>query len=1007
MCNKIKQVVICLMVILAAVMLPGVGEVAYAASGDISTVAGDGTPGFSGDGGPAVSAQLNNPSGVAVDSSGNVYFADRGNNRIRKIDQATGEISTVAGNGLTYPHAVAVDSDGNLYIADNGNNRIRKVDKTTGEISTVAGNGVRGFSGDGGAATSAHLALPTGVAVDSSGNLYIADQDNNRIRKVDKATGTISTVAGNGGRGYSGDGGLANETSLNNPIGVAVDSSGDVYIADTGNSRIRKVDQITGKISTVAGTGRQGYSGDGGPATSAQLTIPFEIAVDASGNLYFADYGNNRIRKVDTGGMISTVAGGGTSGSGDGGPATSAKLSSPFGVAVDSSGNVYIGDSRNNRIRKVEPLSSNADLSGLTLSDGTLSPVFSAGTTAYTASVGNSVSSVTVTPTVSDSSATVKVNGTTVASGTASGAISLNVNSNTITVLVTAQDGTPKTYTVTVTRATSDNAKLDTLTVEPGTLSPTFSEDVDEYEVTVGNQVDQLKVTAHPEDTSATITINGGPTNPATIHLNVGETEFSIMVTAENGSTKTYRIKATRLPSDPPVAHDDAYSVKVGETLHVPAPGVLANDTAPDSTPLTAILERIPTKGTIRWHMDGSFDYTPNQGASGVDSFTYKASNGQLESAPATVRITITRPSIPPPYYPVTGVSLDQTELTMVEGEEPYTLKASVTPAYATNQLVYWSSSDPAIASIDQDGAVTAHKSGTAVITVTTLDGEKTDSCTVTVEANTFELESTAKSILLKPGESAAFRVFATYANGEREEITSVEETEYTSSSDVITVDQGRVEAGDDPGEAIVTIRYQDKELKLHVYVVDADVSKLLATPKTLRQEVGDRRQLELSAKLADGEMIEHIGEQAEWSTSNKKVAVVSDTGEVTAVGVGSASIRASFGGKKLSVRVIVSEAREPDKLKVNSQILHLDENISQQVTLTAIYDDGSTKDITQLAEWTSRSDDIARVESGKITGVKAGKTTVTAYYLNKKVSMLVYVETPAGDLPTSENEVE
>ena len=327
----------------------------------ITTVAGDGTVGFSGDNGPATSAQLADPWSVAVDSAGNLYIADYGNNRIRKV--SNGVIATVAGNGTRGslgdngpatsaqfygPAGLAVDSLGNLYIADYGNNRIRKV--SNGVIATVAGGGAS--LGDNGPATSAQLALPYGIAVDSGGNLYVADWGNNRIRKV--SNGVITTVAGNGTRGFSGDNGLATGAQLANPQGVAVDSAGNLYIADFGNASIRKVSN--GIITTVAGNGTPGFSGDNGPATSAQLYLPYGIAVDSAGNLYIGDSGNNRIRKVSNG-VIATVAGNGTFGfSGDNGPATSAQLANPYGVAIDSAGNLYIGDSGNSRIRVSAPL---------------------------------------------------------------------------------------------------------------------------------------------------------------------------------------------------------------------------------------------------------------------------------------------------------------------------------------------------------------------------------------------------------------------------------------------------------------------------------------------------------------------------------------------------------------------------------------------------------------------------------------------------------------------------
>ena len=333
-------------------------------TGEISTFAGTGNGGFRGDGGPARFALLRSPLGAAVDGLGNVYIADTGNNKIRKVD-TSGRISSVAGTGdrgfsgdggpaieatLAAPRDVAVAADGSLYISDSGNHRIRKLNPA-GDISTVAGTRSSGFRRDGGLATSAELDLPLGIAVDGSGDLFIADSRNHRIRRV-LATGIIITLAGS--NNFGGDGGPATDALLFFPLSVAVDSVGDLYIADSRNHRTRQVN-VSGTITTVAGTGDPDFAGDGGQARGADLFAPRDLTFDADGNLYIADLGNRRVRKVTLGGVISTVAGNGTFGSsGDGGPATSAELV-PVGVAVDGAGNLFIADNggSGSRVRKV------------------------------------------------------------------------------------------------------------------------------------------------------------------------------------------------------------------------------------------------------------------------------------------------------------------------------------------------------------------------------------------------------------------------------------------------------------------------------------------------------------------------------------------------------------------------------------------------------------------------------------------------------------------------------
>jgi hypothetical protein len=389
-------------------------------AGDIYTVAGTGTGGISGDGGPATAAVLNGPRRVTVDGAGNLVITDRGNNRVRVIASSTGtfygqamtagDTYTVAGNGtfgfsgdggpataaeLAVPDQTAVDGAGNLVIADSGNNRVRVVAASTGtfygqamtagDVYTVVGTGQAAYGGDGGLATNAKLDGPQDVAFDGAGNMVIADGANNRVRVVAARTGTfygqamtirhIYTVAGNGTFGFSGDGGAAAAAELRIPEDAVADGAGNLVITDGANDRVRVVAAGTGTfygqamtagdIYTVAGNGTIGFSGDGGPATAAELGSPGQTAVDGAGNLVIADNVNDRVRVVAAGtgtfygqamtaGDIYTVAGNGTGGfSGDGGPALSAQLNHPQGVTVDAAGDLLVADVSSNRIREV------------------------------------------------------------------------------------------------------------------------------------------------------------------------------------------------------------------------------------------------------------------------------------------------------------------------------------------------------------------------------------------------------------------------------------------------------------------------------------------------------------------------------------------------------------------------------------------------------------------------------------------------------------------------------
>jgi len=379
-------------VLISGVLALVLGVAAGEHTGIITTEIGTGESGFAPDETPGREAALGTVYDVEVDGVGAVFIADTGNHVVRRLDPTSMTVRTVAGNGvsgfsgdgadpadasLDTPMGVAIDDRGTVFIADTGNNRIRRIDPTTGSIETVAGNGTFGFSGDGGPATVAAMYAPRSVALDHEGRLLIADTNNHRIRRVD-VDGTISTIAGNGAFGFAGDGKPAIEAMLAYPWGIAVAPDGDIVLGDYLNDRVRRIDAETGIISTVAGRGPDAAMaltgdavgtlgslagrdtivvpiGDGGPATSAFLYHPRGVAVDAHGTIFVADTGNSRIRHIDANtGVIDTVAGTGAySYWGDGGPGDQAALDLPMAVAVAPSADLWIADTSNLRVRRV------------------------------------------------------------------------------------------------------------------------------------------------------------------------------------------------------------------------------------------------------------------------------------------------------------------------------------------------------------------------------------------------------------------------------------------------------------------------------------------------------------------------------------------------------------------------------------------------------------------------------------------------------------------------------
>jgi DNA-binding beta-propeller fold protein YncE len=336
----------------------------------ITTAVGTGEQGFAGDGGPAQRALLNGPFDVGFDRDGNLYFSDTFNHRIRRVDGRSGIITTCAGSGergyagdggpalrakLNEPYGIALDKAANVYIADRHNHCVRKLDSASGAITTFAGNGTVGFDGDGGPAARAGMAEPNGLALDPvQGRLFIADVADHRVRVVDLATGTISTFAGTGEGQHSGDGGPASRAGVFGARAVKVAADGIVYILERQGSTLRAVDPRTGIITTRAGTGARGYSGDGGPAREAVFDAPKEFALDPGGDILIVDTESHAIRRIYAAtGIVETIAGGRKSPEGDGGPAHLAGLGRPHGAVVGPDGSIYIGDTENHRIRKL------------------------------------------------------------------------------------------------------------------------------------------------------------------------------------------------------------------------------------------------------------------------------------------------------------------------------------------------------------------------------------------------------------------------------------------------------------------------------------------------------------------------------------------------------------------------------------------------------------------------------------------------------------------------------
>ncbi len=729
-----------------------VGTFSYAQI--ITTIAGTGTYASTGDGGAATAASFRAIVDIAVDRRRNIYIAESDNNKIRRID-SSGVVTTFAGTGtsgfsgdggaataatLHSPFGVAVDSSGNVYISDGVNHRIRKVD-TSGVITTIAGRGSTGgtgaFGGDGGAATAARLAYPASIAFDISGNLYIVDANNFRVRKIN-TSGIISTFAGNGSGGYSGDGGPATAAGLWGGTSLFV-AGGNLYLCDVNTHRIRKVNSSR-IISTIAGTGTSSYSGDGGAATAAYLNNPRGVVVDASGNVYISDQNNSRVRKIDTSGVITTLAGTGTSGhTGDGGPATAAQIEKPAGLAIDGNGDLLMGDTNDGVIRKIS-------ISGTSTTSGTLSGASSVCVSANTTltssgtSGGAWSSSSTSIATVSSSGVVTGVSaGSATISYSVSGASSVATMSMTVNPLPNAGtiSGLSTLCTSTTTTLTSSGSGGGSWT-SSSTARATVNASGVVTGVTAGAVTISYSVTNGCGTDVATnaMTINASPV-AGTISgaTNVCVAANTTLTTSGSGGSWSSSATGTATVNS---STGSVFGVAAGSATIT----YTATNSCGTSTATSAMtVNPLPNAGTISGASVLCTGATTTLTSSGTGGGSWTSSNAALASVDAsTGDVTgVATGSVTITYSVTNGCGTSRATASLSMTDVP-TVAAIGGPSsvcqYATITLTdatsggTWSSVTPSVATVSPTGVVTG-----LIVTGTTIHYAVTNGCgTTTVD---------------------------------------------------------------------------------------------------------------------------------------------------------------------------------------------------------------------------------------------------------------------------------
>jgi hypothetical protein len=716
----------------------------YAGSGTgtasiIQTVAGNGTRGYSGDGGPATSAELSSQPNIALDAAGDLFIADVNNNVIREVNAKTGVITTVAGNGtagfsgdggaatsaeLNSPTSVAVDAHGDIFIADFSNNRIREVNAATGLISTIA-----------------NINQPVSVAVDAAGNVLVAEPV--LIQEVNVTTGVITTVAGNGNSGYNGDGIPATSASLDDPRGLAVDAAGNIFFADDGNNRVREVNASTGLISTIAGTGTEGYNGDGIPATSAELSQPQAVAVDAAGDIFIADYfPNDRVREVFAGtGTIFTVAGTGVGGyNGDGIPATSAELLDPTDVAVDAAGDLFIADRE--RIREVENGGAVVAVTPLVVNPGTENNA-----------VGDTASLQVQASGLPSGDAW-----TYSATGLPSG-LSINTSTGAITGTIT---GAANTYSVTIAAADEENVGASqTFTWKVSVLSET---NPGTQLNGIGDTVSlPIETSGLPSGDSWTYSAAGLPSG-LSINASTGlitgtitgsANTYSSSVTAKDGegasvtqdfTWKVYYRPAITGPSSASVTENNSltFSSANGNEISVSDQSAGSNS---DSLTLSV------SEGTIALGSTTGLTFTA--GANGSASFTVTGIIGNLNAALNGLTYT--------PFTSYTGS--DTLSVSLADPTD--TLSTSSSVAITVNPFSAPAITAPSTATVSENGSLVFSSGNGNLISFTDNGiGFNADSMTISVNDGTLTL-GTTNGLVFSSGsnDSAGFTVKGTVPN--------------------------------------------------------------------------------------------------------------------------------------------------------------------------------------------------------------------------------------------------